>query len=437
MVYLLFEIAATVLDGIFMTWFCAGIMGQDRIKMHPRLLIPLIYTALQLFMDHVVMPFSILPVIVITLACILYSLTFDKKRIFAALLSAGLFIMTITVGMLITFIPFNLFIEDFETTLYGAHTVARIIYLLLAKTTQFAALRFLLIVVKKNTDLSIGYGLLLILFHILSMVGLAAVMTLMLDRRFADFEPLLVFIAFAFLALDVFLYVLIYQISRLQRAKYELKLIKEKEAFEKERVSEATAIWENIRKTRHDLKNHLTVVAGYMEMGDSALCREYLDKLTQTVESMGDLIRSGNGVLDYLINSKFSARKDVRLVVSGSVTTLEQMEPVDLACIVGNILDNALEAQGHVNESERLIDLRFLPQQGYTVILCKNTVSGPVLQNGKLKKTAKSDPESHGLGHRIVESTAKKYGGWVDYFEEDGMFGVQVTLSRTQPPEKA
>ena len=73
---------------------------------------------------------------------------------------------------------------------------------------------------------------------------------------------------------------------------------------------------------------------------------------------------------------------------------------------MGNILDNALEAQEHIKEGEKLIDLRFLPQQGYTVILCKNTVCGPVLQKGKLKKTAKSDPESHGLGHRIVESTA-------------------------------
>ncbi len=437
MIYLLFEIAATILDGIFITWFCAGMMGQERLKLHPRLLIPLIYTALQLVMDHVVMPFSLLPVIVVTLACILYSLTFDKKRIFAALLSTGLFMMVISVAMLVIFIPFNLLISDFEETLYGARTGARIIFLLLAKTTQFATLRFLLIVFKKNTDLSLGYGLLLMLFHALSMIGLAAVMTLMLDDLFRDHELLLTGIAFAFLALDVFLYVLIYQISKLQKAKYELKLMREKEAFEKSRITEASVIWEHIRKTRHDLKNHLTVVGGYLEAGDSETCRAYFDKLTKTVDSMGDLIRSGNGVLDYLINSKFSARKDVKLVISGSVAPLEQMEPVDLACIVGNILDNALEAQEHIKEGEKLIDLRFLPQQGYTVILCKNTVCGPVLQKGKLKKTAKSDPESHGLGHRIVESTAKKYGGWVDYFEEDGMFGVQVTLSHTPPPQKA
>ena len=49
-----------------------------------------------------------------------------------------------------------------------------------------------------------------------------------------------------------------------------------------------------------------------------------------------------------------------------------------------------------------------------------------------MKKTSKSDPESHGLGHQIVENAVKKYGGWVNYFEKDGMFGVQITI-----PEKA
>ena len=429
MIYLLFEIAATVLDGIFMTWFCAGMMGQERLKLHPRLLIPLIYTALQLVMDHVVMPFSLLPVIVVTLACILYSLTFDKKRIFAALLSTGLFMMVISVAMLVIFIPFNLFISDFEETIYGARTGARIIFLLIAKTTQFATLRFLLIVFKKNTDLNLGYGLLLMLFHTLSMIGLSTVMTLMLDDLFKDHELILGGTAFAFLALDVFLYILIYQISKLQKAKYELRLMREKEAFEKSRITEASVIWEHIRKTRHDLKNHLTVVGGYLEAGDTETCLKYLGKLTKTVDSMGDLIRSGNGVLDYLINSKLSSRKDVRVIVDGSVASFNHIDPVDLSCMVGNVLDNALEAVELLPPEERRIELHFARHNDYSLIVCKNTVKNKVLEGGRLKKSTKKDPDAHGLGHKIVESTAQKYGGWVEYFEESGLFGVQITLS--------
>ena len=207
--------------------------------------------------------------------------------------------------------------------------------------------------------------------------------------------------------------------------------MQEKTEFEKKRVEEAEVIWDNIRKTKHDLKNHLTVVGGYLEAGENEVCKEYLEKLTQTVDSMGNLIRSGNEMLDYLINAKLARAKDIKVLLNGSAAPLAHIDPVDLSCIVGNILDNAIEAQEDVPKERKQIELRFAQHSGCAVILCKNTVNGRVLQNGKLKKTAKSDPESHGLGHQIVEASVKKYGGWVNYFEEDGVFGVQITI-----PEK-
>ena len=170
-------------------------------------------------------------------------------------------------------------------------------------------------------------------------------------------------------------------------------------------------------------------MGGYLEAGDTETCLEYLGKLTKTVDSMGDLIRSGNGVLDYLINSKLSSRKDVRVIVDGSVASFNHIDPVDLSCMVGNVLDNALEAVELLPPEERRIELHFARHNDYSLIVCKNTVKNKVLEGGRLKKSTKKDPDAHGLGHKIVESTAQKYGGWVEYFEESGLFGVQITLS--------
>ena len=155
-----------------------------------------------------------------------------------------------------------------------------------------------------------------------------------------------------------------------------------------------------------------------------------MTQLYGTIESMGNLIQSGNSVIDYLINTKLSTLDNVEVLVSGYVGNYADIADVDLACILGNILDNAIEAQANVISSKR-IELLFLRKNSNRIIICKNTIKESVLRNNQRLKTTKKAPELHGMGHQIVETTVKKYDGLIDYFEKDDMFGVQIVL-----PEK-
>ena len=67
-------------------------------------------------------------------------------------------------------------------------------------------------------------------------------------------------------------------------------------------------------------------------------------------------------LLDYLIASKLSSLKDTEIIISGSVGDLSDIKDKDLACLVGNILDNAVEAIESVKRSQKRIELLFLKQ---------------------------------------------------------------------------
>ena len=151
-----------------------------------------------------------------------------------------------------------------------------------------------------------------------------------------------------------------------------------------------------------------------------------------SVESMGNLIRSNNSVLDYLINSKLSGLKETQIIISGTVSNFDDIEDTDLASVIGNILDNAVEAQEKITGTKR-IELLFRMKNDNRVIICKNTIEKSVLKNNKELRSTKKNTDDHGLGHQIVETILKKYDGWVDYFETEDMFGVQIMLpmSRT------
>lgn len=220
---------------------------------------------------------------------------------------------------------------------------------------------------------------------------------------------------------------MIYQVQMLAKSKYELTLMHKQMEFERSRMEEAHTIWKNIRKVKHDLKNHLAVIRGILDDGDIDSCKKYMDGLYQTVESMGNLIQSGNSAIDYMINSKLSNLDGIKVLVSGFVGNYNDVDAADLACILGNIIDNAIEAQEKV-EGERIIELHFLQKNASRIIICKNTVFGSVLNENRDLKSTKAFPEQHGLGHQIVETTVQKYRGWIDYFEEDHMFGAQIIL---------
>jgi sensor histidine kinase regulating citrate/malate metabolism len=98
-----------------------------------------------------------------------------------------------------------------------------------------------------------------------------------------------------------------------------------------------------------------------------------------------------------------------------------------MTCILGNILDNVIEALEKVG-NEKCVELHFTSTKKCRIILCKNSISASVLgKNGDLR-TTKTDSEYHGLGHVIVENIVQKYGGFTDYFEEDGMFCIQLSI---------
>ena len=252
-------------------------------------------------------------------------------------------------------------------------------------------------------------------------------MKIAIENQTPGVEIVIFILAIILIFMNLILYIMIYQLQALLKNKYELALMQDRMAFEKNRVDEASVIWNNIRQVKHDLKNHFVVMRGHLNGGDLESCMKYLSKLDETVENMGNMIQSGNSVIDYLINSKLSNLDGVEVLISGYVGNYTDIEDVDLACILGNILDNAVEAQKAV-VSEKRIELLFLQKKSNRVIICKNKIKESVLQNNQKLKSTKESPELHGIGHQIVESTVKKYNGLIDYFEKDDMFGVQIIL---------
>ena len=177
------------------------------------------------------------------------------------------------------------------------------------------------------------------------------------------------------------------------------------------------------------MKQHLTVIEGLIDSEEKEKCKKYVRELSLSNGFNTSLIYSENKVLDYLINAKLGNIKDTKIIISGSIGDLSDINDTDLVCLMGNILDNAIEAVDKIKRvSEKRIELLFLRQNSNRIIICKNTVDVSVLSANSELISTKSDKQSHGLGTKIIAKIVNDYGGMVDYFEEFDMFGIQVVL---------
>jgi len=197
--------------------------------------------------------------------------------------------------------------------------------------------------------------------------------------------------------------------------------------FEQEKYSELLSINAEINAIKHDLKNQLMCVNRALQTGDASANEMYIKELSGTIDSIGTPLLSGNSLIDYIISSKINEASGIKVVVVGTVSDI-CMKDIDLSILIGNILDNAIEALESVESEEKLIEFSCSEYQGYQNIVVKNSISESVLEKNGLLETTKDSKEHHGFGVRSIRKIAEKYDGVVRFYEEENKFCVHVAI---------
>lgn len=424
---LIFELIASLFDSVLYVYFILRYNGAT--FKTSKLTFPtiLLLFAVTVLGDHLLPGFSTLISITLFLIATSFSLWISRNNKLRAIISSCIYEITFILLSSLLYMGMSMFLNDFDQLLQGSSGLGRYIYVLLHKIALFTILHLVLRIFRSENSKNIWNGILAFIFSLTTIFGLWATMYMVSTPDGDIFKTQILIIVLSFILVNVLLYVLLHQIQKLEKDKYELKLLEEKMLFEEARYNDSSAVWNNVKKVQHDMKQHLVVISGFLEQNMPSKCQEYIESLLPQIDHIGKLVRSNNSVLDYLINAKLCSLKDTNVVISGSIGDLSDIRDVDLACLIGNILDNAIEAVSHVDEKR--IELLFSIQNDNRVIICKNTIKESVLQNNRdLKSTKTPKGDSHGLGHQIVAKIVSDYHGMIDYFEEFGMFGVQIIL---------
>ena len=235
------------------------------------------------------------------------------------------------------------------------------------------------------------------------------------------------------LAVVLMMSVLVFNINRQYEVEKELARLKSEQAELLERdYTAVNRAYQVNAKLFHDLHNHIGVLRQFLTLEKYGEAVRYLDELQAPVRNLTATVWTGDETADYLINSKAAMAEEagIRFQAYVEFPRRTNIRSVDLCAILGNLLDNAIEATRQVPDpSGRAVALTIRRIHQMLVIKVENSFSSaPVQENGELK-TTKTEGGLHGWGLKSAQTAAGKYDGMVQAGVSGEVFRAVATLS--------
>ena len=182
---------------------------------------------------------------------------------------------------------------------------------------------------------------------------------------------------------------------------------------------------QEIRRIRHDIKNELSGIYGYLENGEMEEGKKEIEILLQQMTAAEQKIFTANAVVNGILNLKSQKMEMAQTEYEFDIHIPEQLkiQGADLGVLLGNLLDNAIEACQEF-QGEKKIRLLMEYQNSGVVIHCEN----PCNEDTETLQTKKKDKINHGFGMGSIAQIVKKYDGFWEYQMKSGLFKVTVNL---------
>lgn len=183
-----------------------------------------------------------------------------------------------------------------------------------------------------------------------------------------------------------------------------------------------------MRALRHDMKNHILSLQALLQKNDTGQMAEYLSSMQGFMVNPKEHVQTGNQSIDSLLNYKLQKAEETLLEVKAKINIPEKISlySFDLNVVLGNLLDNAIEAAGQTEEKK--LRLTICMDKGVLFLNIQNSCQG--IPDGKWNslETTKKEKEYHGIGLGNVKRIVEKYQGDMEISCENNMLEIDIMM---------
>ena len=183
-----------------------------------------------------------------------------------------------------------------------------------------------------------------------------------------------------------------------------------------------------VRALRHDMKNHILALQVLVQRKELEETSKYLDSMKNFMTNPEEYVKTGNDAVDSLLNYKIQKANEFLNVVETKISIPEQLRlrSFDLNVLLGNLLDNAIDASMQTEDKKLKITIKL--DKGILFINICNSCQRIADGKSDFLETTKEDKVNHGIGLKNVRRIVKKYHGDIAFLYENASMETDVMM---------
>lgn len=361
---------------------------------------------------------------------ILLSMIYEGRislKIISNLILAGLFILSevIIVMIIIRFIDYDIkfFQENVVYYLQGV-LVSKLLVFIVVKIIEYRMNNSYSLVRKK-----ILIPLVLMPISSILVIYIVSEKAFVMTNTYVSLLTILIVLFLIIVNIAIF-YLFEKQLKR-EEEKIKSEFFKEQLENQRKHFGELEENQRRTNRTIHDIKNQLLAILGYIKDNQNQLAIESMDILCDNITGDSNFVRTGNVAIDSLLNAKINKIDElgINLKTSIFIEQSNQVEDIDLCILLGNAMDNAIEACEKISsENEKKIKFRIIQVEEYLSIEISNSIFTKVKIQKDRIFTTKKDQLFHGFGLESIKEIVEKYNGHMNYEQKENTFIVKILL---------
>ncbi|MBU3093101.1 GHKL domain-containing protein [Clostridium sp. CF011] len=232
-------------------------------------------------------------------------------------------------------------------------------------------------------------------------------------------------ILFSFVIMKIIQQILIYSKKEVEWSLQEIEY--KKQIFYMNNIQE---LIHTLRAQRHDFNNHISCIYGLLKTGEINVAKEYSEKLANQTSEINTILNIDIPIIAALLNFKLSIAKErkIELYIDINLPKSIKIDPVNISILLGNALDNAIEACENIANGNKFIRIKMYIEKVHLIIKITNSTNKATQEGTGEHKTTHPDKENHGFGLENINYIVNKYDGLIQIEEEENLFILNIAL---------
>lgn len=183
-----------------------------------------------------------------------------------------------------------------------------------------------------------------------------------------------------------------------------------------------------VRALRHDMKNHILALQALVQRKEAEEMNRYLESMKDFMTNPEEYVKTGSDSVDSLLNYKIQKAHEVLNVVETKISIPQQLRlrSFDLNVLLGNLLDNAIDASMQTEEKKLNITIKL--DKGVLFLYICNSCQRIADGRRGFLETTKEDKTNHGIGLKNVRQIVEKYHGDLAFQYENNFMETDVMM---------